>query len=83
MGANVATFSDTFAAALLLNSPDAIQVALAEIIGDLIVTLIALLFYGRFYDLLVKTMNFILLERKALLAFVAFLFLFPLTLLFL
>lgn len=64
MEVNVATFSDTFAAALLLNNPDAIQVALAEIIGDLIVTLIALLFYGRFYDFLVKTMNLFCWKRR-------------------
>lgn len=80
MGANLATFIDTFAVSILLNNPLAMDIVIAVVLGNLIVTLIALAFYKKFYGVVVDSVNFLLAERKALIIFSLALILVPLIL---
>lgn len=82
MGANLATFSDTLLVAIILSNVLAVQVVLSVILGNLIITIIALIFYRKFHDFIVNSMNFLMTNKSALIVFNLLILIIPIILLF-
>lgn len=80
MGANITTFIDTLVVSLLLNNSLAFNVVIIAVVSSLIPTSIALLFYKKYYNFITRSVNTLFLHKKALVGFVLFLILFPLSL---
>lgn len=77
MGANVTTFTDTLAAALLLENAMAVNIVSIALLGNLLVSGVVLLFYRKYFILVRNLMNRLLLDKRILLGFLLFLLIFP------
>jgi len=60
-----------------------VDITLAAILGNLLVSGIILTFYQRYYDFIVKVMNYLILKKRALILFVSSLVVLPILLLLL
>lgn len=82
-GANITTLADTLVAAMILGNPVAVQVVLAEAIGVAAVTLFLLAFvYGPLQKSVMAVDEWVVGTTPRLVAFVVFLFVLPVGLLF-
>lgn len=77
MGANLTTFIDTFFVALILNNVVAQEIVIAVMVGNLIVTALFLIGYKYTYEIIVRSMNYLLSHEKAIAVFMILLFLIP------
>lgn len=84
MGANISTFVDTLFAALLLRTPEAFTIVLAQVLSVAVVSLLVLaLVYRRYRDALLAVNRFVTVSRVRFAVFVAIIALVPITLLLL
>lgn len=83
LGANLGTLLDTLVVAIVLESPIGVAVVLLLLTVAGVVTLAALLFHDGYSKLVIVIDDWLLEDRRAFVAFVALLVLFPLALLFL
>jgi sodium-dependent phosphate cotransporter len=80
MGANITTLADTLVVAMLQQDPVAAQIVLAEAIGVTIVSLAILAFwYQPVKRSVIRLDDYLVVSNRRLLAFVAVLFLLPVT----
>lgn len=81
MGANITTLGDTLLAAFLLNSPAAVRIVLAGIVGTTIVSVLLLaFFYPQMRSAIWKFQRQMVKSKTRLAAFTATMFLMPLAL---
>ena len=79
MGANITTLGDTLLAAFLLNSPEAVRIVLASMVGSTIVSLVYLaFFYPQVRSLIWRFQRKMVSSKPRLAAFTVGLFLTPL-----
>lgn len=82
MGANIATYTDTLSAALILQNTTAINLVMVAVLSNTLISAVFLLFYQKYYTILEKTMNSLMYTKSALSIFFIFLFTCPLFLIF-
>lgn len=82
MGACITTFGGTLAVAFLIGNQVAINLTLAVILANLIVSLIYLSVYKKYFAFVSSLINFFLLDEKRLLGLIGLMFVIPFLLLF-
>ncbi len=80
MGANVATFSDTLVASLLVNAPRAFSIVFLQAASVGVMSLVVIFFYGPYQRVMERALGWLTNDRRRLGLFVAVILIVPLVL---